>query len=89
MILISHESPLCLLEKSKEYNDFQYILPYFYQRYPKYKEFMDSYNGMKILDCGLYEGEVPTIPELINLIKEKKSIVNTAVVKIFDIHKFS
>jgi len=75
MILISHESPLCLLEKSKEYNDFQYILPYFYTRYDKYKKFMDEYNGMKILDCGLFEGEVPTIQELIQLIKQSKPTI--------------
>lgn len=74
-ILISHESPLCLLDKSLDYNDYQYILPYFYTRYPEYKKFMDDYDGLKILDCGLYEGEVPTIPELINLIKESKPTI--------------
>jgi hypothetical protein len=74
-ILISHESPLCLLQESLNYNHYQYILPYFYQRYPKYKEFMDNYKGMKILDNGLFEGEVPTIQELINLIKETNSTI--------------
>ena len=74
-ILISHESPLCLLNKSLDYNDYQYILPYFYQRSPIYKKFMDEYMGMKILDNGLFEGEVPTIPELIQLIKETKTTI--------------
>lgn len=74
-IYISHESPLCLLEKSNDYNDYQYILPYFYQRSPIYKKFMDEYKGMKILDNGLFEGEVPTIPELIQLIKETKTTI--------------
>lgn len=74
-ILISHESPLCLLDKSLDYNDYQYILPYFYQRSPIYKKFMDEYKGMKILDNGLFEGEVPTIPELIQLIKETKTTI--------------
>jgi len=68
-ILISHESPLQLLEQSLEYNDYQYVLPFFYDRYPEYKKFMDNYQGMKILDNGLFEGEVPTIQELIKLIK--------------------
>lgn len=74
-ILISHESPLQLLEKSLEYNDYQYILPYFYTRYPEYKKFMDNYQGMKILDNGLFEGEVPTIQELIKLIKETQTTI--------------
>lgn len=70
MIKISHESPLALLEDSLLYNDYQYILPYFWDRYPQYKEFMKNYNGFKILDNGLFEGEVPTIQELRNLINE-------------------
>lgn len=74
-ILISHESPLPLLEKSLEYNDYQYILPYFYSRYHEYKKFMDDFHGMKILDNGLFEGEVPTISELINIIKESKPTI--------------
>jgi hypothetical protein len=69
-ILISHESPLCMLQESLNYNDYQYILPYFYQRYPEYKEFMDNYKGLKILDNGLFEGEIPSYEELINIIKE-------------------
>jgi hypothetical protein len=36
---ISHEVPLELLEWSKTTNDYEYILPYFYKRYPEYKEF--------------------------------------------------
>lgn len=71
-ILISHESPLQLLEKSKEYNDYQYILPYFYKRYPEYKYFMDNYDGLKYCDNGLFEGETYTIQEQIQLIKETK-----------------
>ena len=74
-ILISHESPLQLLEKSLEYNDYQYILPYFYKRYPKYKEFMDNYDGMTICDNGLFEGETYTIQEQIQLIKDTKCTI--------------
>ena len=72
--LISHESPLCLLEESLEYNDYQYILPYFWYRFPKYKEFMLNYRKTKdsfiILDNGLFEGETYTIDELVTLTNE-------------------
>lgn len=78
-IYISHESPLCLLEKSREYNDYQYILPYFYKRYPEYKEFMDNYEGMTICDNGLFEGETYTIQEQLDLINETKC--NTYIVQ--------
>jgi len=71
-ILISHESPLCLLEESKKYNDYQYLLPYFYRRYPEYKKFMDGYQGLLIADNGLFEGETYTIQEQVQLIKETK-----------------
>ncbi len=75
MILISHESPLCLLEKSKEYNDFQYLLPFFYYRYPEYREFMNKYDGLLIADNGLFEGETYTIQEQIQLIKESNPTI--------------
>jgi hypothetical protein len=68
--LISHESPLCLLEESKNYNDYEYVLPFFYHRYPKYKEFMNEYKGIVIADNGLFEGETYTIQEQIKFVKE-------------------
>lgn len=71
---ISHESPLCLLDKSLEYNDYQYILPYFWFRHPEYKEFMLKYREQEdsfiILDNGLFEGETYTIGDLLVLINE-------------------
>jgi hypothetical protein len=71
---ISHESPLCLLNESVEYNDYQYILPYFWFRYPSYREFMMWYRNQEdsfiILDNGLFEGETYTVGELIALINE-------------------
>lgn len=74
--LISHESPLCLLTESLEYNDYQYILPYFYYRSDSYQEFMLWYRDQKdsfiILDNGLFEGETYTINKLIELINEIK-----------------
>lgn len=74
-ILISHESPLQLLEESLTYNDYQYILPIFYYKYPEYKEFMDKFEGMKILDNGIFEGAIPSIQELIQLIKESNPTI--------------
>jgi hypothetical protein len=61
-----------MLEESKNYNDYEYILPYFYQRYPEYKKFMDNYEKFKILDNGIFEGEIPTIPELLEIINDSK-----------------
>lgn len=76
MIKVSHESPLKLLKNSLQYNDYQYILPYFWFRYPEYKEFMLDYRNQKnsfiILDNGLFEGETYTINQLLNLINEIK-----------------
>ena len=76
MIKICHESPLCLLEESLKYNDYQYVLPFFWDRFTEYKEFMLDYRKHKdsfiILDNGLFEGEVPTHQELINIIYEIK-----------------
>lgn len=74
-ILISHETPLSMLEDSNSYNDYQYLLPYFYYRYPKYREFMNNYQGMIIADNGLFEGETYTIQQQIELIKESKPTI--------------
>ena len=37
---ISHETPLKLLQNSLKFNDYQYILPTFYNKYKEYKDFM-------------------------------------------------
>lgn len=70
---ISHEVPLELLEWSKTVNDYEYVLPYFYKRYPEYKEFYlqcKKEGRFSILDNGLFEGETYTNDELIKFIKE-------------------
>lgn len=76
MIKISHESPLCLLGDSLRYNDYQYILPYFWYRFEEYKNFMIEYGGQVgsfiILDNGLFEGETYTIDNLVLLVNEVK-----------------
>lgn len=73
---ISHESPLSLLNESLKFNDYQYILPTFYNKYSKYKEFMLNYRKQKdsfiILDNGLFEGDNLTTAELLVLIYEIK-----------------
>jgi hypothetical protein len=72
---ISHECPLQLLPWSKTINDYEYILPYFYYRYPKYKEFYlqcKAEGRFSILDNGLFEGETYTTEQLIDLNNELK-----------------
>lgn len=73
---ISHESPLSLLNDSLKFNDYQYILPTFYNKYKEYKEFMLNYRKQKhsfiILDNGLFEGDNLTDIQLLELIKEIK-----------------
>jgi hypothetical protein len=72
---ISHEVPLHLLKWSKSINDYEYILPYFYFRYPEYKEFYlqcKAEGRFSILDNGLFEGETYTDDVLIELINEVK-----------------
>jgi hypothetical protein len=70
---ISHEVPLHLLKWSKSVNDYEYILPYFYYRYPEYKEFYlqcKAEGRFSILDNGLFEGETYTNDKLVELINE-------------------
>ncbi len=73
---ISHETPLQLLNESLSFNDYQYILPTFYNRHKKYKDFMLNYRKQKnsfiILDNGLFEGDNLTNAELLVLIYEIK-----------------
>lgn len=73
---ISHETPLSLLNESLKFNDYQYILPTFYNKYKEYKEFMLNYRKQNrsfiILDNGLFEGDNLNDSELLELIKEIK-----------------
>jgi hypothetical protein len=69
---ISHEVPLHLLKWSKSINDYEYILPYFYLRYPEYKAFYHQCKEegrFSILDNGLFEGETYSTDTLLELIK--------------------
>ena len=38
-MLVSHESPISILEESKEYNDYDYALVHLFETHPKYYEF--------------------------------------------------
>jgi hypothetical protein len=72
MIKISHEVPLCLLEDSLEFNDYQYCLPKLLDQHPKYKEFFLNYGrngGFIIMDNGLFEGHTHTDKDLIEKIE--------------------
>jgi len=72
-IKISHEVPLQLLPWSKTINDYEYILPYFYIRDQKYKDFYiqcKDEGRFSILDNGLFEGETYNTETLLSFIGE-------------------
>jgi len=82
---ISHEVPLCLLEDSLKFNDYQYVLPHYWIKYPQYREFMLQYrqqeNSFIILDNGLFEGGVfddETLVSLIHLLRPNIFVVPDA-----------
>jgi hypothetical protein len=58
MFKVSHEVPLCLLEKSKSFNDYDYALIHLFQKYPSYRDFFKSSlkEGREVLlDNSAYE----------------------------------
>lgn len=57
-MLISHESPLCLLEQSRSYNDYCYALVHLFDRYPTYYNFFVEsikLNREVLLDNSIFE----------------------------------
>ena len=57
-IQVSHESPLCLLDQSREYNDYCYALVHLFERYPQYySHFRSSVlaNRQVLLDNSIFE----------------------------------
>jgi len=78
---ISHELPISLFPYNIEYNDYEYLLPVFMDKYPDYKQFfLDSREQGRfiIMDNSLFEGYSHTIQDLkdkINLIKPDIFIV--------------
>lgn len=82
---ISHEVPLCFLNESLEWNDYQYVLPHLMDLYPQYREHMLKYRNTPdsfiICDNGLFEGVTHTNEDLlskINLIRPNIFIVPDA-----------
>lgn len=70
---ISHEVPLDLLETSLTFNDYDYLLPHYYIKYPKYKEFYKKCRELGrfiIMDNGLFEGGVLPENQLLEIIND-------------------
>lgn len=59
LLKVSHESPVSILEYSKEYNDFDYCLVHLLDSQPEYKQFFknsrDLYNREVLLDNSIFE----------------------------------
>jgi len=59
LIKVSHESPISLLQLSKEYNDFDYCLVHLLDQHPSYKDFYKSsravYGREVLLDNSIFE----------------------------------
>jgi hypothetical protein len=58
MFQISHEVPLCLLEDSRLFNDYDYALVHLFEKYPEYYSFYKNsleLGRRVILDNGVYE----------------------------------
>ncbi len=75
-VKISHEVPFCLLEQSKEFNDYDYCLPHLMDQNEEYKNFF--YESKKqgryiVMDNSLHElGEAYNTPLLLHWVKEIK-----------------
>ena len=68
---ISHELPISLLNRSYEWNDYEYCLPVFLDKYEEYKDFFlkAKLDGRFIvMDNSLFEGYTHTTEDLIEKI---------------------
>lgn len=68
---ISHELPISLFPYSDEFNDFEYCLPIFMDKYPDYRQFfIDSSERDRfiIMDNSLFEGYHHTTQDLLEKI---------------------
>jgi hypothetical protein len=74
MIKISHETPLCLLDDSKYFNDYDYALPHLFDEEPGYLEYFlqsKKHSRYIIMDNSLHElGKAYDGDRLIHWIKE-------------------
>jgi hypothetical protein len=75
-IKISHEVPFCLLEKSREFNDYDYCLPHLMDKNEEYRNFFYKSKEMGryiVMDNSLHElGEAYNTKRLIYWINEIK-----------------
>jgi hypothetical protein len=75
-ILISHEVPFCLLEKSREFNNFDYMLPHLMDENEEYRNFFYESKKMGryiVMDNSLHElGEAYNTARLLLWIDEIK-----------------
>ena len=59
LMKVSHESPVSILDFSRNYNDFDYCLVHLLDQYPVYNEFFESarriYNREVLLDNSIFE----------------------------------
>lgn len=59
LMKVSHESPISILDKSHEYNDFDYALVHLFKTHPKYKHYFkvakDLYDREVLLDNSIFE----------------------------------
>ena len=57
-MLVSHESPISMLEKSRDYNDYDYALVHLFESHPKYYDFFKESLLMDrdvLLDNSIFE----------------------------------
>jgi hypothetical protein len=84
MIKISHEVPLCLLQDSKEFNDYHYCLPHLLDKFSEYKRFFlkcREDGDFIIMDNGLFEGVTHTNKDLL----EKINLINPNIFIVPDV----
>jgi hypothetical protein len=76
MVKVSHEVPFSLLEKSREFNDYDYILPHLLDQNEEYKNFFYESKAMGryiIMDNSLHElGEAYNTDRLMYWVNEIK-----------------
>jgi hypothetical protein len=75
-IKISHEVPFCLLEKSREFNDYDYCLPHLMDKNEEYRNFFYESKKMGryiVMDNSLHElGEAYNTERLLHWVNEIK-----------------
>jgi hypothetical protein len=57
-MLVSHEVPLCLLQQSREFNDYDFALVHLFEKYPEYYAFFEESLAMGravMLDNSIFE----------------------------------